>query len=173
MQHATSYDQTEGRQKLREWARESLPLTGWFLGDFPRDGSLVQVPVLSLATRGRPDVQDLARLHLQEGHGYQGDTWAQWVFVTGQGPLWAFLDVRLKSPVHCDFKLAFRLDKHQVVLEAAAASGLVGIALKPLRIVDGKACGPMLFLESNTRELRGILRAWETLDALGVVRTTA
>jgi hypothetical protein len=34
----------------------------------------------------------------------------------------------------CIFKLAFRIDKHRLVLEAAARSGLVGIALKPLSI---------------------------------------
>jgi hypothetical protein len=174
MERVESLDTVEGHEQLRAWRRGALPITGWAIGQGSPAGLQTVVPVVTVSMRARPDVQDLARVHLIEGPGYEGDVWSQWIFVTGQAPPWVLLDVRLKRPVHCQFKLAFRADKHRLVLDAAARSGLIGIALKPLSIdANGIARGPMLFIEVMRQDLRHVLNMWAVLNALGLTEKAA
>lgn len=152
----------EARRRLRELRAESLPILSYVIAEVPRHGRVLTPPILHVGTKTRPDVADLLRVHRQEGTGFEGDCWSQLFAVTGQpiGAPWVFLDIRTLRPARCDFKLGFRLDRHRRILEALAASGVLGISAEAPRVRDGRVTTPMLLLEaSGTGLLRELLRA--------------
>jgi hypothetical protein len=141
------YNPTAGRQKLREMIAEALPICATV---FSRVAELY-FPIVQVATRGRPDVADLPRVHQVDGP--EGDVWSQWILINGQGPLWALLDVEVQRPVTCRFRLAFRSDKHRQLLEVAAASGLLGLATGPLHVgSNGMIRGPAIVIQTANPE---------------------
>ncbi len=121
----------ESRAKLRELLADSVPIAASHVGLVP--GTTMPLAFVQLATRGRPDLADLIRVHALEPTP-EGDVEAQWILagLDASGPGWTFLSIELQRPARADILLAFRLTAHRHLLEAVAATGLLGLAFKPV-----------------------------------------
>src|SRR5216684_1894862 len=99
MARLETYSQAESEQKLRELVREALPICATLYTRVGHAGAAGDVPIVQVSTRGRPDVADLPRVHTLEGP--EGDVWAQWILINGDGQHWALLDVEFQRPALC------------------------------------------------------------------------
>lgn len=150
------------KARLRAELRAALPVLCWTLADEPRSGR--PAPLLHVGTQGRPDMRDYLRVHRQDCPAPdEGDAWSQIYAVTG-APIGApvlFVHVRTLAPARCDFTVALRFGRHDAVLAALAGSGVLGIAVDPLRVRDGVIVTPSVLLQVSGRELvRTLVRAW-------------
>jgi hypothetical protein len=147
MAHVESYSQTDLEQKLHELVREALPICATLIARVGRAGATVDVPIVQVSTRDRPDVADLPRVHQVDGPG--SDVWTQWILINGVGQHYALLAVEFQRPAHCQFRLAFRFERHRKLLEAAARSGLIGVAMGPIHVgQDGILRGPVILMQT-------------------------
>jgi len=102
--------------------------SGLTLGD-EGDGVQRPYPTVVVDASARPDVADLARVHVGEGVGDLATS----LVVLSLGPLAAprlviRLGIACTSPVRCSFALDLDVEEHRAVLEDIASSGLLLIA---------------------------------------------
>jgi len=158
----TPSSEAAAKARLRAELRAALPIIGWTLVDEPRSGALA--PLLHVGTHHRPDLRDYLRVHRQDcPPPAEGDAWSQVYAVTGApiGVPVLFVHVRTLAPARCDFTVALRFGRHDAVLAALASSGVLGIAVEPIRVRDGLIVTPCVMLQVSGRELvRTLVRAW-------------
>ncbi len=143
----------ERRRLLREFRRDTLRVVESGPVQTP-DGLL---PAALVDARARPYVRDLPRLHRLEGDGDNRTTWAAVLAPQGRDNL-IRLDVEVKSPVRCSFRLLWDPDVHADTLWAVADSGLLGLATDPADWCAERC--PLLVLEVEREYLRRFLALW-------------
>jgi hypothetical protein len=67
------------------------------------------------------------------------------------------LQVDLSSPAHCVFTIRFVPEQSRAQLEVGVRSGMLGLAVAPLRFEGGKLMTPVLSFNSISDSLRSVL----------------